>query len=212
MITECRLFMKEFFERYSYDSVRMALNQVAIAIFGCSLALATKKAGNDTLLLITSIGSIIFYLALNYGVASRVGTRDKTTIDHGSRPFRPLTGLWIALLANSLNILLALLVIIGIFAGADGLAAVSGTIALFAQGMYQGVLYSVGFAEQGFAVFWWAFLVLPLPSMLISFIGYIAGVKDIRLTRMGVPDLPESDRPTKQELKEKKHSEKKNKP
>ena len=51
--------MKAFFERYSYDSVRMLLDQIAISLFGFSLAMAITKMGNDTLLMITSLGAIL---------------------------------------------------------------------------------------------------------------------------------------------------------
>ena len=36
--------MKAFFERYSYESVRLALNQVAISMFGFARALTAGKA------------------------------------------------------------------------------------------------------------------------------------------------------------------------
>ena len=37
--------MKDFLERYSYDSVRMALNQIATAIFGFALAMTAVIYG-----------------------------------------------------------------------------------------------------------------------------------------------------------------------
>ncbi len=199
--------MKEFFERYSYDSVRMLLNQIAMSIFGFSLALTSVTAKNDTLLIVTSIGAIIFYLALNYGVAWRVGSRDKITVDLGRRKFRPSTGLWISLLANSLNFLLAIVAMIGAITGVGGMETIGSTIAVFVQGMYQGLLAYVKIGAQELNKFWWVFFLTPLPAMLISFVGYIAGVKDFHITKLGVPELPESDRPTKQEVKEKKREE-----
>ncbi len=200
--------MKDFFERYSYDSVRMLLNQFAISVFGFSLAITALKAENETLLLITSLGSILFYLALNYGVAWRVGSKDKITIDLGRRTFRPATGLWISLLANSLNLLLAVIAMIGALAGIGGMEAIGGSIAVFIQGMYQGLLAYVKIGDAELNKFWWVFFLTPLPTLLISFVGYVAGVKDFHITRMGVPELPESDRPTKAERREQKKSEK----
>ncbi len=193
--------MKAFFERYSYESMRMLLNQFAISIFGFGLAIASITAKNDTLLLVTSICAIIFYLALNYGVAWRVGARDKITVDLGRRRFRPATGLWISLLANSLNLLLALLAMIGALCGLGGMESISSSIAIFVQGMYQGILAYVKIGSLELNKFWWVFFLTPLPAMLVSFVGYIAGVKDFHITNLGVPDLPESDRPTKEERK-----------
>ncbi len=202
--------MKAFFQRYSYDSVRMLLNQFAIAIFGFSLALATVGA-NRILMLLTSIGATIFYLALNYGVAWRAGSKDKSVIDRGILRFRPAQGLLIALLANSLSFLLAIITAVGLLFGADGLAAVVGFFTMFVNGMYHGVIFFFSGSENAlFVDFWWIYLLTPLLSMGISFVGYIAGVKDFHITKMGIPDLPASDRPTKQELREKKKAEKEN--
>ncbi len=196
--------MKAFFERYSYDSVRMILNQIATAVFGFALAITAVTAKSDMLLIVTSIGAIIFYLALTYGAAWKVGSRDKITVDRGMRKFNPALGLLISLLANSLNILLAILGMIGSFAGIGGMETVGENGALWIQGMYQGLLAYVTLGGEALNEFWWVYFLLPIPSLLTSLIGYIAGVKDFHITRMGVPDLPESDRPTKQEMKEKK--------
>lgn len=190
--------MKEFFERYSYDSLKMLLNQIVSTIFGFSLLLASNEAKNDTLMLVTSLGAILFYLILTYGTSWRVGSRDKITVDLGRRKFAPLTGLYISLLANSVNILFAVLGAIGALADIGGLSL--GNLAcMWGQCMYQGVLVVTGIKD-----FWWCCLLLPIPSLLIATVGYVAGVRDFHITRLGVPELPESDRLTKKELKEKK--------
>ncbi len=199
--------MKEFFERYSYDSMRMLLNQVAIAIFGFALSMTAVKAENDTLMLITSIGSIVFYLVLIYGVAWRTGSRDKITVDRGRRTFKPLTGVWISVLANSVNWLLAILMTVGVLTGVQNLEGIPRFIAMLAQGMYLGVINLVKIGENSINLYWWTFFLLPVPAVVTSLLGYIAGVKDFHITKMGVPDLPASDRPTKQEMREKKKAE-----
>ena len=71
--------MKAFFERYSYESVRLALNQIAISMFGFALAMTAGKAESDALLLWSSIGSIVFYLALTYGTAHKTGSAKPKT-------------------------------------------------------------------------------------------------------------------------------------
>ena len=78
-----RKTMKAFFERYSYDSVRMLLNQVAISMFGFALAMTAAKGESDSLLLWSSIASIVFYLALTYGTAWKAGSGDKLSIEYG---------------------------------------------------------------------------------------------------------------------------------
>ncbi len=194
--------MKDFLERYSYDSVRMALNQIATAIFGFGLAMTAVKAENDTLMLITGIGATLFYLMLNYGVAWRMGSRDKNAIDRGTRANRPLTGLWVSLLANSLNLLLAVLLTAGALSGVQNLEGIPRFIAMLLQGMYLGLINLITVGGTAISEFFWTFFLLPLPAMLVSLVGYIAGVKDFHITNVGVPDLPASDRPTKQEKRE----------
>lgn len=200
--------MKDFLERYSYDSVRMALNQIATAIFGFALAMTAVKAESNALMLATSIGAVLFYLMLNYGVAWRVGSRDKVTVDLGRRSYRPLTGLWISLLANSVNLILAVLVAVGALAGVQNLEGIPRFIVMLLEGMYLGLINVIKVGGVAVNEYWWVFLLLPVPSLLVSLLGYIAGVKDFHITRIGVPELPESDRPTKQEKRERKKAEK----
>lgn len=201
--------MKNFFSRYSYDSVRMFLDQFAISLFGFSLALTALKMESDTFLLIFSLASILFYLVLIYGVAQRVGAKDRTSIDLGRMQLSPFRGTLISLLANSLNLLLALVVLLlTVLPGTD--AGVARFIAMFLNGMYQGVysLVKVGSDAVSLNTCWWAYFILPLPAILVSTVGYIAGAKDWHLTGLSTPELPASDRPTRKELRERREAEK----
>ena len=201
--------MKAFFERYSYDSVRMLLNQIAISMFGFALAMAAGKTQSDSLLLWSSIASIIFYLALIYGVAWKAGSGDKLSIEYGKIPFKPFRGLLISLIANSINLLLAVLIMIGALANIPALEDIPNVIALLFQGMYQGVLAVVTLDGLALNEQWWVYFVITVPAMLVSFVGYIAGAKDFHIAGMGIPELPESDRPSRKELKEQRELEKK---
>ena len=122
--------MKAFFERYSYESVRLALNQIAISMFGFALAMTAGKAESDALLLWSSIGSIVFYLALTYGTAWKTGSGDRLSVEYGKLPYRPLTGLLCSLVANSVNLILAILITVGQLGGIGGLETVPRFIAL----------------------------------------------------------------------------------
>ena len=202
--------MKAFFERYSYESVRLALNQFAISIFGFSLSLASTVAENNALLLWSSIGAIAFYLFLTYSTAHRTGTGDRLSIRYGKIPFRPFTGLILSLIANSLNLILAALITVGQLAEIGELESIGRLIALLIQGMYQGLLATVSVGGVTLNGLWWSSFLITIPAMLIATLGYIAGAKDFHITKMGIPDLPESDRPSKQELREQRELEKKN--
>lgn len=201
--------MKAFFERYSYESVRLALNQIAISMFGFALAMTAGKAESDALLLWSSIGSIVFYLALTYGTAHKTGSGDRLSIQYGKIPFRPYLGLVLSLIANSVNLLLAILITVGQLAEIGELESISRLIALLIQGMYQGVLATVSVGGVTLNGIWWSYFVITLPAMLVATLGYIAGAKDFHITKMGIPDLPESDRPSRQELREQRELEKK---
>ena len=201
--------MKAFFERYSYESVRLALNQFAISIFGFSLSLASTVAENNALLLWSSIGAIAFYLFLTYSTAHRTGTGDRLSIRYGKILFRPMRGLWIALIANSFNFIIAILMIIGDKCNVDVLLMISQYAMFLTEGMYTGLLASISVGGVVLSRIWWAYFLIPLPAMLIATLGYVAGAKDFHITKMGVPDLPASDRPSKQELREQRELEKK---
>ena len=199
--------MKAFFERYSYDSVRMLLDQIAISLFGFSLAMAITKMGNDTLLMITSLGAILFYLLLIYGAAKKVGEHDRITIDLDRREFKPFTGTLVSLLANAPNLILAAIITIIRFTSKDGGSGVPRAIALLLNGMYQGLLATiqVGGTEEDpvwLNSCWWVFWLIVIPALLVSTVGYVAGVKDWHLTGLSTPEFPESDRPTRKEKKE----------
>ena len=203
--------MKAFFERYSYDSVRLLLNQVAISMFGFALAMSSLKTESDTLLLWSSIASIVFYLALTYGSAWKTGSNDRLSIEYGKIPFHPLRGLMISLVANSINLLMAVLIAVGTLFGLGGLEGIANAVALLGQGMYQGVLAVGSINGQALNAYWWVYFLIPIPAMLVSTVAYIAGAKDFHVTNAGVPQFPESDRPSRKELKEQKELEKKGK-
>ena len=212
--------MKEFFKRYTYDSVKMLVDQFAISVFGFSLALASVKFQSDTLLLITSLGAILFYLFLLYGVAWNVGYRRYNTVKRGDEKPQWLNGLYISLLANAPNLILAIVNAIDCKFGADTGTGIPRGIALFIQGMYQGVLSVIKLDERVFGAWgwtyfeelgraplnslWWSYFLIVLPALLVCTFGYIFGVKGWHLTGMMMPQVPMSDRPTKQELKERK--------
>ena len=75
----------------------MFVNQFAISIFGVSLTFATTSAhgeaqGFDTLTVVVSILSVLFYLFLIYTLAWEIGAKDKISVDVGKKPYRPHLG------------------------------------------------------------------------------------------------------------------------
>ena len=200
--------MKAFFERYSYDCVRMLLDQIAISMFGFALAMTATRIESENLLLWSSIASIIFYLVLIYGVAWKRGSDDKQSIGYGKIKYNPFLGMILSAIANSINFIVAIIITVGTLTGFENVW-IFRTVALLGQGMYQGLLAKVTVGGLALNNYWWAYLLIPIPAMLISLIGYIAGAKDLHVTGAGMSQYPASDRPSRQELKEQRELEKK---
>ena len=171
-------FLKENID----NIVKLAVNQIAMTIFGLLLSAATVT--NPTLLLATGILSVLFYCYLLYTSAWDIGARDKIKVDGGRMASIPLKGIYLALAANTLNILLALLAIIGYYLGsllslewAAGMMAVCYNIWWLLNGMFNAVLR---FAELG-ALKFWLMLVAVLPALISCGLAYFAGLKNFRL-------------------------------
>lgn len=200
--------MKTFFTRYSYDFVKMFLNQFATAVFGFSLAVASVSVvKSNTMLLLTSIGAIVFYLMLNYGVAWKIGYSDRAAVRNEDVKYNRFRGLFVSLMANSLNIILAITIAIEFFVGKAGATLLRG-IAILLQAMYQGLLAYIQVGGQALNNQWWVYFVIIIPSLVASTLGYVAGYADFHITSVGIPQLPASDRPTRAEMKERKKQEK----
>ncbi len=178
--------MKNFFKQYSYSIIKIFVNQFAISIFGLVLALATTAAGNSLLTMIISIFSIAFYLFLIYTMTWEIGAKDRISVDVGKKPYKPNTGLLIALVANIPNLLIAVLYTIGTpFKQSWGgnLCAVLNFISALIQGMYQGLMSVILIPPAGNALFsyWWAYFLITVPAIVATWIAYFTGFKNFRL-------------------------------
>lgn len=178
--------MKSFFHDYLYSSVKMLVNQLAISIFGLVLALASMAANNDTLTMVVSIFSIIFYLFLIYTMSWEIGAKDRISVDIGKKPYRPHTGVLIALVANIPNFLVAILYSIGyskmsIPSWQANMNGILNTISALSEGMYRGLLSIWMIGEHQAFYYWWSYFLIILPCLLTAWIAYFAGFKNFRL-------------------------------
>ena len=181
--------MIEFIKKHSYDMMKMFLNQFAIAIFGLVLALATGMAKNDTLQIVSSVGAILFYMFLLYAMTFEIGSKDKTAVEYGRIKARPLTGLYIALGANVLNFLLAVLITLGYFSNGaflSNIGTVAAVVALLLEGMYTGVL-AINIGGIPLNAMIWPFFAIILPALIVSALGYYFGTKGWHLTKILIP-------------------------
>ena len=186
----------EFLKKYSYTVIKLFLNQFAISLFGLALSFASGRAGNNKLLLLSSIFSVIFYLFLQYAVIWEVGAKDGISATARKTPRKLWRGVVIAVLANALNLVLALLILVGLF-GRNMVSAIAQFIALMLQGMYQGILaQSVGGVQLHTLP--WMFVLIILPSILVISVGYIIGSYNLHATNILIPknkDVKNNGRP-----------------
>ncbi len=182
--------MREFMQKHSYSAVRLFVNQIAISIFGLVLAIACGKVENDTLKVCASVGAILFYLFLLYAAMWEAGSKDKLSCSKTI----PLTGLYIGLVANSLNILLAIIITVSSFASEGGtlhaVGAISSVIALFIEGMYTGLL-SVDLNGIPLNDYWLSYFIIVIPAIAVSAVAYWFGVKEYHFSKLLIPENPE---------------------
>ena len=185
--------MSEFMKKYSYSSVKLFVSQMALSLFGLVLAIACAKIGK-TMQVVTSVGAVVFYLFLIYTSIWEIGSKDKFGIEYGKFKSNPLVGLYIGLLANSLNLLLAFLITLGLSFGDGGILSKIGglcsSIAIFIEGMYSGIL-SVHIGEAPLNSFWYPYFLITIPAIATSALAYYMGIKGVHLAKFMVPENPE---------------------
>ena len=177
--------MVRFIKENSRLITKMIVNQLGMTIFGLVLSAATSQ--HETLFVFTSVFSIGFYMVLLYTMCWETGAKDKIRLDAGRIAYTPLKTLWCSLVANSLNLLLAILSLIGyafctVVVGSDGLSltgpiwaqnmfGVCNNLARLIQGMYVGVIQH--FMPNNPIVF----LLIVLPALFTCWLGYFIAIK-----------------------------------
>ena len=166
--------MKFFFKDNSYSIFKMFINQVGMTIFGIALSFATSE--NDTLFLISSIFSVCFYMVLLYTMTWDIGYEEKVRIDAKRLKFNRFKGLYMSLVANIPNFIIAILIIVGKYVnGAAGVFIIGSGAAALLEGMYMGIVNVVfNFAP-------WSYLLIVLPAPIVCTVAYIVGVKGFRI-------------------------------
>ena len=182
--------MKKFFHEYSYNIVKMFVNQFAISIFGVSLTFATTSAhgesqGFDTLTVVVSILSILFYLFLIYTLSWEIGAKDKISVDVGKKPYKPHLGILLSLMANIPNIIAAILYLTATLLKSEDMMFVVRLVATLIQGMFFGLITAIslpiGETYVQLNALWPTFFIMVIPAMLTSWLAYYLGCKNIRL-------------------------------
>lgn len=174
--------MKDFFKRYSYQSVHLFLNQVAIGLFGMVLALSAGMAESQALKIGSSVFAVIFFLFLQFAAAWRVGSEDRVSIELGKRKKNMLVTLGMWALANSLNFLLAIFIALAnFFPDVRALSAIGGistTIKLISEGMYTGLL-SISVGGVPLNSYWFMHFLTTVPALPVIIVAYACGLNNI---------------------------------
>lgn len=184
--------MKDFFERHSYNAVKLLLNQIVIGIFfGVGFLFVANKMESPAFKIAASVISIIFYLFLEFTVAYKLGADDRVSVDLGKTKPDYLLPVKLWLLANSINLLLAVFIALGqIFSSVGFFGSIGGvcvTIAMIIEGMYVGLLLLLPH--------WSMYFLITLPALAVIFISYVVGLKSKKIAKMFEFQYPESDRP-----------------
>lgn len=175
---------KEFWNRYSYGVVRIFVDQIAIAVFALAVALgtsaATKTMGEESARLLTvasSIFAILFFLFMVAELCFREGASDKERTDNGRMRRNDLTGLYMGLLANLPNFVLALgyTVFYAIEATRGSLSGVFGLISKLVMGEYLG-LFSIKLGGTMMSSIPPMYFLTIIPCALAAWLGYYLGV------------------------------------
>ncbi|MDY3845944.1 MAG: hypothetical protein SOZ62_03420 [Eubacteriales bacterium] len=176
----------KFIKDNSYLIFKLAINQLGMAVFGLVLALAANKY--PSVLLLVSFFAVAFYMVLIYTMMWEVGSKDG--IRNKSRGVKCDTfkATKITLIANSFNIAVFLLILIGRIimgdgSGYSGLYNVAVAIGGFAEAMYLGIVNNVValFANAKYTATAVMYFIIIIPSLVSATLAYLLGYNDKRI-------------------------------
>lgn len=180
---------KRWLEGMGTPVKKLILNQFGAAMLGIMLSSAAMQS--RLLNFLTSLLAIFFYLFLQYTAIWETGAKDRIRVDGGRAAENKQRGLYAAILANSPNILFAVLIIVLTTVGvltqwswAGEGAVVFTFIARLWQGMYNGVINFVipqGLNEAQTILSTMIYIAIILPSLAVNAIGYRMGYMNRRI-------------------------------
>lgn len=196
--------MKRFFEDGLEVIIKMLVTQLGMTMFGVMITMAAvsferaSEGSNNVLSLIASIVAVILYMFLLYIHVWNKGAHDRIKIDGGRMKENKLKGLYLSLVANSLNIFLGLVMVSTYYfcdfaknpnAMVCQIFGTANDIARIIQGMFIGIVNYISPNAQTTSPF--VFLLITVPALFISTLGYYLGTKNKKVSRWI------SDRPAK---------------
>ena len=190
---------KEFWKYYSYGIVRIFIDQIAIAVFGVAVALGCAAAAqslgeakSQMFTLISGAFAALFFLFMVAELTFRQGVTDREKTELGRFKKSSLTGLYMGLLANVPNFILALgyTVFYLIEATKGSVSGFFGLACKLVMGEYLGIL-SIRVGESGalLSSIPYMYFVVIIPCLIAAFLGYFLGVNGIITPRLTKKDF-----------------------
>ena len=168
--------MLTFIKENYRTSLKLFINQMGMTVFGLIVLIAAKLL-NNVVFHCAGVLAILMYMYLLYTAMWEKGSEDKIRIDAGRIKENKLYGLYVSLIANFLNILFGIIIVITSFF-AENVAFcgdIYGAIKIidtYINGMYMSLTYSV---KTPFI-----YLIIVLPALLVSTVSYISGINGQR--------------------------------
>lgn len=175
--------MKQILKNGGSIILKLIVSQIGIAIFAFFYSFAFKDKPNVMLILCSF--AVLLYMFLIFIHLWEHGAKDRIKVDGGRLNKNIFTGLILSLIANSANIILAILINVAYLSidghgvlplnqlsspdWAIGLYNVTNSIARIAESMYLGFI-AVYFNESPYI-----FFIIIIPALAVSFFAYYCG-------------------------------------
>ena len=175
--------MKDFWKRYSYDVAKVAASRLIACFFAISL-LAVGGKTNFLKFVIMGCGLVIYFF-LMYSQVWKVGQHDFLLAEGKIIERRPLTGLWIGLMAGTPDMLIFLLTVVNKLLPSDSLTKILAVVYF----IYDGIFWPLVTQVIGGKL--WFYAVTFLPCALWCALCYWLGLNGIHKTKIFISENPE---------------------
>ena len=181
--------MWKLFRANSYTVVRLLINQIALSLFSLMMVSVYTIFEHWSVQLIVGIFCAGFYLHLQYTVLWADGAKDRVRYDVDRAEYIKGKGFFLALFANSINILLGILVAMcDLFSAVPffGNLAFAKVVVHLTQTMY---LPLCSLFVQASRLPFFVYLLFPLPAIVVCGAAFELGCRNQTLRALlGLPE------------------------
>lgn len=189
--------LKEFFSDGIDTIIKMLVTQLGMTMFGIMITMTARivpqfaKQERNPLVLAASCAAVAFYMFLLYIHTWDKGARDKIRIDGGRLEYCKIKGLYYSLVANSINLLLGLVMCATYYfcdfanntpSSLCQIFGIANDIARLIQGMYIGILNYI--SPDAISTPPILFIAITFPALAISTLGYYLGSTNRKITKL----------------------------